>query len=92
MKRFLFCIPLLGLAPLGYSLGSYLSSLGTISWYAGYVIASLSFLLVPLLVPIVLASLYKKASWILRIMLFIILFYSRRRVFSFLFLPKRLLS
>jgi hypothetical protein len=82
MKRFLFCIPLLGLAPLGYFLGSYLSGLGTISRYAGYVIASLNFFLVPLLVPIVFVILYK-ANWIRRIILFIVVLFIQESVFFF---------
>lgn len=82
MKRFLTCIPLLGIAPLGYFLGSYLSGLGTISWSAGYIIASLSYLLVPLLVPIVFVILYK-AKWIRRVMLFIVVFFVQESVFFF---------
>lgn len=82
MKRLLFCIPLLGLAPLVDFLGSYLSGLGTISWYAGYVITSLSFFLVPLLVPIVFVILYK-ANWIRRVILFIVVFLVQESVILF---------
>ena len=71
---------------MGYFLGSYLSGLGTISWYAGYVIASLSYLLVPLLVPIVFVILYK-ARWIRRVILFIVVFYVQASVF--VFVPSR---
>lgn len=86
MKRLLLCIPLLSLAPLGDFLGSYLSGLGAISWYAGYVIASLSFFLVPLLVPIAFVILYK-ANWIRRVILFIIVLFMQESVF--IFVPSR---
>lgn len=82
MKRFLPYIPLLCLAPLGYFLGSYLSGLGTISWYAGYVIATLCYLLVPLLVPILFVILYK-ANWIRRVILFIAVLFVQESVFFF---------
>jgi hypothetical protein len=82
MKRLLFCIPLLGFAPLGYFLGSYLSGLGTISWYEGFFIDALSFFFVPLLVPIVFVILYK-ASWIRRVILFIIVLLIQESVFFF---------
>lgn len=86
MKRLLPYIPLLALAPAGYFLGSYLSGIGTISWDAGYVIATLSYLLVPFLVPIVFVILYK-ASWIRRVILFIVAFYVQASVF--VFVPSR---
>jgi hypothetical protein len=82
MKKMLLCIPILGLAPLGYFLGSYLSGLGTISWYAGFIVASLSFFLFPLLVPIVFVILYK-AGWIRRVILFILVLFVQESVFFF---------
>jgi hypothetical protein len=82
MKRFLFYFPLLGLAPLGNFLGSYFSGLGSISWYAGFVISAFSFFLVPLLVPIVFVILYK-ASWIRRVILFIVVLFVQESVIFF---------
>jgi len=81
MKRFFFCIPLLGIAPLGYFLGSYLSGVGTISWYAGWVIASVSYLLLPLLIPILFVSLLHKTTWNRRIILFVVVFLVQVNVF-----------
>lgn len=67
---------------MGDFLGFYLSGLGTISRYAGYVITSLSFFLVPLLVPIVFVILYK-AMWIRRVILFIVVFLVQESVILF---------
>jgi hypothetical protein len=88
MKRSLFCIPLLGLAPLGYVLGSYLSGLGTISWHAGYIIASLSMFVVPLLVSIVFVM-FCKTGWIGRTILFVVVLFIQEGVFLLPIVPSR---
>jgi hypothetical protein len=88
MKRILPCIPLLGLAPLGYFLGSYLSGLGTISWWTGYVIASLGMFVVPLLVSSVFV-ICCKTGWIGRTILFIVVLFIQESIFLCPVVPGR---
>ena len=70
MKRFLLCIPLLSLAPLGSFLGPYLSGLGVLTFIEGIFIASVCMLICPLIVSIVLATV-AKSNWGVRLMLFV---------------------
>jgi hypothetical protein len=73
MKRYLFYLPLLGLAPLGYFLGFYLQGLGAISFGVGFLASAISMFVVPWIVSATFA-LFPKAKTIVRVMLFICAF------------------
>lgn len=68
MKRYLFCLPLLGLAPLSYFLSFYLDGRGMLPRLVGIIIGFGSMFVVPLIVSCVFAVV-PKVNWVVRLAL-----------------------
>lgn len=69
MRRVLLFLPLLGLAPLGHFLGSYLDGAGVLPRGSGFLIGAASMLLLPWLVAVLFFTV--RVAWPMRVSLFI---------------------
>ena len=73
MRRCLFFLPLLGLAPLGHFLGSYLGGAGILSGGIGFLVSAASMFILPWVISALFVTIAKTA-WPIRISLFIFTF------------------